>query len=98
MSNDTEPGEGRNDRSTDSQGPQQHVVHVDGIRATFEEDIVSAARLIEVSQDNPQNFDLVALRGEGGGDERIFDHTEDVNLTEQHRDHFDTKGDGQNYV
>lgn len=78
--------------------PRDHVVFVDGIKDKFEEDTVPASQLIEVAQDVPENFDLVALRGEGGGEVRVFDHTEDVDLTEAHRTHFDTKGDGKNFV
>lgn len=78
--------------------PRVNVVFVDGIKHEIEEDTVQARRLIEVAQDDSENFDLVALRGRGGGEVRVFDHTEEVDLTEEHRTHFDTKGDGKNFV
>lgn len=87
------------EESSDEHGGKDHyVVFVDGIKDTVDETVVPASRLIEVSQDNPENFDLVALRGRGGGDVRVFDHNDEVDLSDQHRKHFDTKGDGKNYV
>jgi hypothetical protein len=100
MSRDNDPGERRNDQSdTDSQGPQQYVVFVDGIKETFERTPVKARDLIAVSQpDNADNLNLAALKGESGKEVTVYSPDENVHLDEQHRKHFDTKGDGQNYV
>jgi hypothetical protein len=100
MSRDNDTGERRNEKSsTDSQGPQQYVVFVDGIKKTFERTPVKAHDLIAVSQpDNADSLNLAALKGESGKEVTVFSPDEDVPLDEQHRKHFDTKGDGQNFV
>jgi len=100
MTRDNDTGERRNEQSsTDSQEPQQYVVFVDGIEETFERTPVKASELIAVSQpDSVDSLNLAALKGESDKEVTVFSPDEDVPLDEQHRKHFDTKGDGQNYV
>ena len=89
-----------NNEPSESHGNrQQYVVHVDGIQGTFQNTPVQARELIEVSfPENPTEYDLAALRGESGKEVAVFDPSENIHLGEQHRTHFDTKGDGRNYV
>jgi len=99
MSEDTEPGDSRNDSSNAPQGNRQFVVFVDGTKDTFEDSTVEARDLIGVVfPDDADEYDLVALRGEGGPEDAVFAPSDTVQLDEQHRKHFDTKGDGRNYV
>ncbi|MFC4553576.1 MULTISPECIES: hypothetical protein [Halorussus] len=79
-------------------GNNPHVVFVDNIKDKISEDTVKASRLIEISFDKPGNYDLVATKGENGPEQAVFDHNDSVDLTEEHRKFFDTKGDGENYV
>jgi hypothetical protein len=99
MSEDSNPGESRNDDGNAPRNNKQYVVFVDGTKAKFEDSTVEARDLIAVVfPDDADAYDLVALRGEGGPEEAVFAPGDTVNLDEQHRKHFDTKGDGRNYV
>lgn len=99
MSEETDSGTSRNDGSTDAQANRRFEVFVDKTKATFEDATVRARNLIAVVfPDNPDEYDLVALRGEGGPEDAVFAPDDSVHLDEAHRTHFDTKGDGRNYV
>lgn len=99
MSEDTESGNSRNGGSNAPEDKKQIVVFVDGTKDTFEKPTVDARDIIAVVfPKNADEYDLVALRGEGGPEDAVFAPNDTVHLDEPHRKHFDTKGDGRNYV
>lgn len=90
------------------QGQIRHEIFVDGTgeanRQAYEDDIVDATTIIEAAgYDDPAQYILEALRGQSGDVEEQFDPQGEagptqVDLTDQHRTHFEVTTRGQVFI
>ncbi len=88
-----------NNQPEDAGDARKNVVHVDGIKATFDDEIVSAQELILVAEENVQDgMRLEATRGATEDIVETFDPDEDVDLTEEHRSHFQVDVEPEDYI
>lgn len=68
---------------------KQYVVFVGKVKLTYDEPLVPASRLLSESGATPvDKFILEALKGESGQAVHEYQYNEQVDLTEQHNQHF----------
>lgn len=96
--------------ATDNQGQNPHVVFIDGTgddhRHEVDEDIVDAVTLIKLAgyDVEPEEYILEALRGQSGSVVQEFDPQGEndlpttVDLTDQHRKHFQVSTRGEVFI
>lgn len=87
-------------RTSDAQSDEQtNVVFINGVKHDLDIDQeYTAADLINRAGDDPSDHTLVATKGESGKDVKVFDDGEVIDFDEQHREHFETKADGDTYI
>lgn len=98
-----------NDETNENQDQTNHVIFVDGAgnddRQTYDEDVVEAVNIIEEAgyDEDPEKYILEALKGQRGDVDEQFDPKEEagpneVDLTEQHRTHFQVTTRGEVFI
>lgn len=97
------------EESSENRDRNPHVVFVDGTgddnRLTYEGDIVEAVTIIEDAgyDESPEEYILEALKGQSGEVNEQFDPQGEagptqVDLTEQHREHFQVTTRGEVFI
>lgn len=91
----------------DDRADTQHVIHVDGPenKQTYDTDVVDAVTIISRAgyDEDPDEYILEALRGQSGAvveefDPRGEEGSSEVDLTDQHRDHFQVSTRGEVFI
>lgn len=106
--NESDTDTGRGEQSGNA-GQNRHVIFVDGAgeanQQTYEDDIVDAVTIIEQAgyDEAPEEYILEALRGQSGNVEEQFDPQgevgpSEVDLSEQHRKHFQVTTRGEVFI
>lgn len=91
----------------DDRTDTHHIIHVDGPenRQTYDTDVVDAVTIISRAgyDEDPDEYILEALRGQSGAvveefDPRGEEGPTEVDLTGQHRDHFQVSTRGEVFI
>jgi hypothetical protein len=92
--------DGSTEQSTSDEGEpaRQYVVFVDGVELEYEDPVHEARDILDRAGKDPDDLELVALKGESGKEVDTFQDDDEVDFRDQHRKHFDVDGKGGGYV
>jgi|GEM_PF-615250 hypothetical protein len=74
--------------NNDNESGRTYVVHIGGVKEKFDEAVVQARTIIELVEDDVDDFVLQSTKGKNGQSEAEFTPDEEVDLSEDHRTHF----------